>query len=333
MKKAIVTGASGFIGRVLQQKLKEAGYYVIGVDRKFDYSSENSDEFFAVNYASVGGGLPISVDGVDAIFHLGADSLLGPSVFKPLTYYRNNVENMRSMLFNLTEEKWKGAFIFASSAATYGDMRSPDPLPEAMAGHPINPYGSTKWVGEMMLKESCQAYGLKAYSMRFFNVAGSYKGIGQAADQPHILTKMSKASLSGDTFNINGNEYDTFDGTCVRDYIHVADVCDALIAAAEQLYNKPEREYDTFNVCSGKPVSNMQLAIKFGELYPLEYGISESRPGDPGFLIGDPYKLSLMWRQGPAYNLADIITSHFEYISSQMLAGQPWLRTYDGKLQ
>ena len=333
MKKAIVTGASGFIGRVLQQKLKEAGYYVIGVDRKFDYSSENSDEFFAENYATIAAGPMISVDDVDAIFHLGADSLLGPSVFKPLTYYRNNVDNMCNMLSNLAGAKWKGAFIFASSAATYGDMRSPDPLPEIMAGHPINPYGSTKWVGEMMLKESCEAYGLKAYSMRFFNVAGSYKGIGQRADQPHILTKMSKASLLGDIFNINGNEYDTFDGTCVRDYIHVADVCDALIAAAEQLYNKPEHEYDTFNVCSGKPVSNLQLASKFGELYPLEYGISNSRPGDPGFLIGDPYKLSLMWRQGPAYNLADIITSHFEYISSQMLAGQPWLRTYDGKLQ
>lgn len=331
MKKAIVTGASGFIGRVLQLKLQEAGYYVIGVDRNL--CSDNNDQFFRENYATIGAGLPISVDGVDAIFHLGADSLLGPSVFKPLTYYRNNVENMRSMLFNLTEENWKGAFIFASSAATYGDMRSPDPLPEVVAGSPINPYGSTKWVGEMMLKESCEAYGLKAYSMRFFNVAGAYRGIGQAANQPHILTKISKASLTGTTFYINGNEYDTFDGTCVRDYIHVADVCDALIAAAEQLYNKPEREYDTFNVCSGKPVSNLELTNKFAELYPLKYDVAEVRPGDPGFLIGDPYKLSLMWPEGLKYNLADIITSHFESISSQMLAGQPWLRTYDGKLK
>lgn len=330
MKKAIVTGASGFIGRVLQFKLQEAGYYVIGVDRT--RSSNSSDEFFVENYATIGDGHPISVDGVDAIFHLGADSLLGPSVFDPLKYYGNNVENMRIMLRNLVEQKWKGAFIFASSAATYGDLRSPDPLPEVVAGSPINPYGSTKWVDEIMLKESCEAYGLKAYSMRFFNVAGAYKGIGQAADQPHILTKMSKASLRSDTFYINGDEYDTFDGTCVRDYIHVADVCDALIAAAEQLYNKPEREYDTFNVCSGKPVSNLELANKFAEIYPLEYDIAEVRPGDPGFLIGDPYKLSLMWPEGPKYDLSDIITSHFESISSQ-LVGQPWLRTYDGKLQ
>jgi UDP-glucose 4-epimerase len=329
MKKAIVTGATGFIGRVLRLKLQEAGYSVIGVDRNL--CMDDNDQFYQGNYAAIGGDWP--EDNIDAIFHLGADSLLGPSVFDPLKYYRNNVENMRTMLRNLVQENWKGAFIFASSAATYGDLRSPDPLPEDMAGHPINPYGSTKWVGEMMLRESCEAYGLKAYSMRFFNVAGSYKGIGQAADQPHILTKMSKASLTDDTFYINGNQYDTFDGTCVRDYIHVADVCDALIAAAEQLYNKPEREYDTFNVCSGKPVSNLELTNKFAELYPLEYDIAEVRPGDPGFLIGDPYKLSLMWPEGLKYDLTDIITSHFESISSQMLAGQPWLRTYDGKLQ
>jgi UDP-glucose 4-epimerase len=331
MKKAIVTGASGFIGRVLQLKLKEAGYYVIGVDVKCDNYDWNTDEFFIDNYATIAS--DGDLDGVDAIFHLGANSLLGPSVSKPLYYYDNNVSSMCDMLSNLARENWKGAFIFASSAATYGDMRSPDPLPEVVAGSPINPYGSTKWVGEMMLKESCEAYGLKAYSMRFFNVAGAYKGIGQAANQPHILTKMSKASLTDDTFYINGNEYDTFDGTCVRDYIHVADVCDALVAAAEQLYNKPEREYDTFNVCSGKPVSNLQLALTFAKLYPLEYDIAEVRPGDPGFLIGDPYKLSLMWPEGPKYDLADIITSHFESISSQMLVGQPWLRTYDGKLQ
>jgi hypothetical protein len=77
----------------------------------------------------------------------------------------------------------------------------------------------------------------------------------------------------------------------------------------------------------------MQLALTFAKLFPLEYDIAEVRPGDPGFLIGDPYKLSLMWPEGLKYDLTDIITSHFESISSQMLAGQPWLRTYDGKLQ
>jgi UDP-glucose 4-epimerase len=311
MKKAIITGAAGFIGRVLQLKLKEAGYYVYAIDKRHDDVS--SDEYYQINYSLIANYEYINIHDIDVIFHLGANSLLGPSVTDPLTYYQNNVGNMSEMLNNLVKQKWKGVFIFASSAATYGDLNTSSLLDENMAGNAINPYGSTKVVGEMMLKETCEAYGFKAYSMRFFNVAGSYKNVGQDLNQPHILTKMSLSSLQNDTFYINGNTYNTYDGTCVRDYIHVSDVCDALMAAETSLYTMPEGHYDAFNVCTGNAVSNKQLAEKFIENYPLQYDFKEIRLGDPGYLIGNPSKLSSIWKTGPQYQIDDIIKTHYNY--------------------
>jgi UDP-glucose 4-epimerase len=319
--KALVTGANGFIGRVLCTILKERGWQVIGNDIKGPIEIPSWIDVDAGDEMLIG-----SYDhprlylgrNYDAIFHLGANSLLGPSVKEPLKYYRNNVGDMAIMLDNVVNSGFKGAFIFASSAATYGDQMTSRGLEEWEAGEAINPYGSTKVVGEMMLRESCAAYGLKAYAMRFFNVAGAYKNQGQDPDQPHILTKMTMASLKGEPFYINGKEYETLDGTCVRDYIHVADVCDALIAAATDLYNKVASTYDTFNVCRGYGLSNLEIAGMFKRKYPLDLAFKKSRPGDPAYLVGEPSKLSLMWRDGPMYDVLDIITSHYEYIKGKL---------------
>jgi UDP-glucose 4-epimerase len=320
--KALVTGANGFIGRVLCTILKERGWIVAANDIKGPAEIPSWLDVDAGDWFHIG-----SYDhprlylgqNYDAIFHLGANSLLGPSVKEPLKYYRNNVGDMATMLDNVVNSGFKGAFIFASSAATYGEpMDSSRGLEEWEAGEAINPYGSTKVVGEMMLRESCAAYGLKAYAMRFFNVAGAYKNKGQDPDQPHILTKMTMASINNETFYINGKSYDTEDGTCVRDYIHVADVCDALITAAETLYNKVDGTYDAFNVCRGSGYSNLEVANAFKFNYPLEIDYKDSRPGDPAYLIGDAYKLSWLWPKGPQYNMGEIITSHYEYIKCKI---------------
>lgn len=351
IKKAIITGSSGFIGRVLQLKLREAGYYVIGFDLD-DSHTQFCNEFYQCSYAQIGKEkYETLLQDVDAIFHLGANSLLGPSVNDPLTYYQNNVSEMATMLKNLVAEWWGGAFIFASSAATYGDVSVQMPLFEDLAGSTINPYGSTKLVGEMMLRESCHAYGLKAYAMRFFNVAGAYKGLGQAPNQPHILTRMSMGLEKEETFYINGDDYQTNDGTCVRDYIHVSDVCDALIAAAWDLSNKPTHTYDDFNVCSGVGVSNKELAEQFSELYPFRYDYKPSRPGDPAHLVGNPGKMNRELGVFAEKSLKDIILSHHGYIKQEnktitdravdatiasnfakiAFPAQAWRKTYEGE--
>lgn len=311
-KKALVTGAAGFIGSVLCKKLKETGWLVDVWDIKeinhnyynyiFNFKKEEEVRRHSI----------INSD-YDTIFHLGAHSLLGPSVNDPLKYYQNNVSNMADFLESLKNQNWKGAFIFASSAATYGNKGWSFPLIENMPGLPINPYGSTKLVGEMMLRESCHAYKMKAYSMRFFNVAGSYGDVGQSIDQPHILTKMTAASIMNETFYINGRNYNTYDGTCVRDYIHVVDVCNALIMAADKLYTEPPGTYEAFNVCSGVKTSNLELVDLFSTMYKIKFEYKDVRPGDPGYLIGNPDKLEKNLEFKRKYDLIDIINSHYEY--------------------
>jgi UDP-glucose 4-epimerase len=124
---------------------------------------------------------------------------------------------------------------------------------------------------------------------------------------------MSVASIENQTFYINGRNYNTYDGTCVRDYIHVVDVCNALILAANKLYNEPPGTYDAFNVCSGERTSNRQLVDLFSTIYKIKSEYKDVRPGDPGYLIGDPTKLETKLRFKRKYDLIDIIHSHYEY--------------------
>lgn len=304
-RKALVTGAAGFIGSVLCKRLKEEGWQIDACDLK---EVQHPYYDYIMHFIRFDG-----IDNYDAIFHLGAHSLLGPSVTDPLRYYQNNVCNMLDLLQELQENNWSGAFIFASSAATYGDTGLSIRLTEGMPGIPINPYGSTKLVGEMMLRESCHAYKMKAYSMRFFNVAGSYGDVGQAIDQPHILTKMTVASVEDEPFYINGRNYNTYDGTCVRDYIHVVDVCNALILAADKLYNEPPGIYEAFNVCSGCKTSNRELVDFFSTMYKIKFQYKDVRPGDPGYLIGNPDKLEKNLGFKRKFDLIDIINSHYDY--------------------
>lgn len=312
--KALVTGAGGFIGRVLCRKLAQAGWLVNAVDTKYHESWKNHvEEYWIGSYSD-----PEIMEhsDYDVIFHLGASSTLGPSVTDPLGYFENNVSKMIKMLqFTVPN---KTPVIFASSAATYGDPGRDVCLTEEMAGSPINPYGWSKLIGEHVLEQACLAHGMNGYAMRFFNVAGAYEGLGQDLDQPHILTKMSVARLKNEMFYINGNKYDTYDGTCVRDYIHVSDVCDALIAGAHQILIDPPTSFTEYNVCSGDKTSNLQLAGLFKDMFNLDFDFKDVRPGDPGYLYGDNtnIKKELGWE--PKFDVVDIIESHYDYVRKQM---------------
>jgi UDP-glucose 4-epimerase len=315
--KALVTGADGFIGRILCRMLRQQCWDIRTVDMKYKafdsartghWSGSYDDWELYVN------------DKYDVIFHLGASSLLGPSVRSPLSYFDNNVSRMNRMLSHIVREKACQNIIFASSAATYGDPGKDIALKEEHAGHPCNPYGWSKLMGEITLEQACLAYGLKGYSMRFFNVAGAYEDLGQDLDQPHILTKMSVARLENRTFYINGNTYDTYDGTCVRDYIHVADVCDALIAAAHNIVSQPGTSYTEYNVCSGTKTSNRELTEMFSGMFGLTHNVMEGRPGDPGYLYGDNSNTINELNWSPKMDTYDIIESHYDYVRKKMNA-------------
>lgn len=314
--RALVTGSSGYIGKILCRILADSGCAVIGVDTKND-PSPDCDYFFNMSYGDfnfLSGTLK-----VDVIFHLGADSLLGPSVKNPLRYYENNVSNLVKML----TYSGRTPIVFASSAAVYGDLGTNYPLDPSQAGSPINPYGNTKWAGEKVIEDACTAFGLKAYAMRFFNVAGSYQDLGQGLDQPHILTRACMASIMNETFFINGASYPTYDGSCVRDYIHVEDVCRTLIAAANALIIGHDWVDDGFfrayNVGSGLSgiKSNIELATDIDSKYGLHHLFRGKRDGDPAYLISNSKETHIKFGE-PKHTLDSIIESQYEFVKKEL---------------
>lgn len=298
-KTIAVTGHAGYIGRILVQRLLEQGYNVIAIDREYiskdKFSTVSTLTQYQGDFASDVQWLGM-LNYLDCrkelagIVHLAAESLLGPSVTDPMFYFMNNVSKSIQFLDYLMVVNVRVPFIFASSAAVYGDLGHNFPIHIHEAGQPINPYGRTKLQFEEVLAEVGKAYDFVSTSFRFFNVVGGYGKMGQPNDQPHILTSIIRAEREKKPFVLKGTNYNTYDGTPVRDYIHVFDVCEAIIT---RIRGNPEH-YPTasrYNLCTGAGLSNLQLVeaykATFNSDLVVEFG--DVRPGDPATLIGDPY--------------------------------------------
>ena len=275
----IITGHKGYIGSVLTKYLEGFGYRVYGIDLR----DVPRNDYIGIRRLITS--IPHQIDG---IVHLGAHSLLGPSVKDPLSYYDNNVYASAQMLKSLIDSKWNGKFIFASSAAVYGNCNGI--IREDDIKNPINPYGKTKLHFEHILQDAFKAYEFQSTSFRFFNVCGAdtKNNTGQSSDQPHIITSMCRAAAAGRNFTINGQAYETYDGTCVRDYIHVLDVCRAILS--ELLVGNYGAQ--AYNLSSGVGTSNLELFNAFKEITrtKIDFNIGPYRPGDPDYLVGSNKK-------------------------------------------
>ena len=177
----------------------------------------------------------------EAVMHFAAFAYVGESVEQPLLYYRNNVAGSHALLQTVVE-KGVRPIIFSSSCVTYG-IPSSVPISEDHPQHPINPYGHSKLFVEQMLVDAGKAHGLRSVSLRYFNAAGADPDgeIGEDHDpETHLIPLIIKAALSKKPVQIYGTDYDTPDGTCVRDYVHVSDIADAHVRALDYLQNGGE---------------------------------------------------------------------------------------------
>lgn len=286
MQWVLVTGSKGYIGSHICKQLYNEGYGVVGVDR--DNSSLDYNKYIAyqpcIDYDDFQLIDIIKKYRIETVIHTAATSLVGPSVKDPDTYYKNNVDSMRQFLTVCRNSGIK-RIVYSSSAATYGDGY--EIFSEDIVNDPISPYGRTKMIGEWMLEDYCNAYNMSAVALRYFNVCGAdAEGeFGQTTKPSHIISVAMTRALKGESITLNGDTFDTVDGTCERDYIHVTDVARANVCAM----NADVDNFIAVNIGSGLGYSNLDIIKAVNEYtdLTLDYDFGPARPGDPARLVCD----------------------------------------------
>jgi UDP-arabinose 4-epimerase len=313
MKHILVTGGAGYIGSHACKALAAAGYVPVSFDNLV-YGHE-----WAVHWGPLVRGDILDRAALDAailewqpvaVMHFAAFAYVGESVLNPGKYYRNNVAGSLTLL-EAMRDHGIDKFIFSSTCATYG---VPDvvPIPETLPQRPINPYGATKLMIEQMLRDFDVAHGLRSISLRYFNAAGADPEgeTGELHDpETHLIPLVLDAAAgTRPEIVVYGDDYDTPDGTCIRDYIHVTDLANAHVLALGALESGgPTTAYNLGNGrgFSVKEVIETARAVTGREI-PVRFG--ERRPGDPPRLVGDATRIQreLGWHPRHA-DLADMI--------------------------
>jgi UDP-glucose 4-epimerase len=320
-KDILITGGAGYIGShasyLLAMKKK---YNVIIIDKFLHNQSFNhkwatviKDDF--ANEAILK--KIFSKYKIDAVMHFAAFIEVGESVKDPKRFYENNVLKTIKFLNFILEHNVK-KFIFSSSCAVYGEPKK-IPIDESHPLNPFSPYGKNKLAVEFALQDYDLAYGLKSVSLRYFNAAGALadQQLGEQHDpETHIIPLMLEAAKKRKPFKIFGTDYDTKDGTCIRDYVHVLDIARAHVLALEFL-DKTNKS-DVFNLGSGKGFSVKEMieaaekicCTKSHNLSRIFVEKKDRRPGDPAILLADPTKAKKILGWKPKHSdLKTIITS------------------------
>ncbi|MBN4073454.1 UDP-glucose 4-epimerase GalE [Mariprofundus ferrooxydans] len=316
----LVCGGAGYIGSHMVKMLSDSGHHVVTFDN-LSTGHRNS-----VKWGTLVEGDLLNSDDLDVVFskhpfdaviHFAARSLVGESEQNPELYYRNNVVGTMNLL-DAMHRHGVDRIIFSSTAAVYGNPET-DTISENHPKNPINVYGKSKLMVESILNDYSNAYGISSVCLRYFNAAGADpEGMTGERHEPetHLIPNIIRSLLrSGDAeLKVFGNDYDTADGTCVRDYIHVNDLCSAHLLAAGYLAGH-EGAF-TFNLGNGTGFSVMQIlrAVEEVAKQAVEFEIQDRRKGDPAVLVADARlaQLELGWE--PQYSdISDIIRTAWNW--------------------
>lgn len=304
----LVVGGAGYIGSHMVKRLIEKGNDVVVVDnlstghRAAVGANVRFYEGDVRNHAFLKG--VFDRESIDTVVHFAAFSIVPESMEKPLKYFDNNTAGMVALLEEMRDHDVK-RIIFSSTAATYG-VPEKSPIEETDRQEPINPYGESKLMMEKIIKWADKAYGIKFVALRYFNVAGAYPdgSIGEDhGPETHLTPIILQVALGKrEQLQIFGDDYNTPDGTNVRDYVHVLDLVDAHILAID--YLKDGNESDVFNLGSSTGFSVKQMVeaarIATGEKIPAK--ITPRRPGDPDSLIAASAKARKVLNWNPQYD-------------------------------
>ena len=313
--KLLVTGGAGYIGSHIVRAAEAAGHSCVVVDNlSTGLVKRISCPIVELELAS-----PDSVSLLarlmrehkfDSVIHLAARKQVGESVQKPEEYFLENLGGLGNLLLAMREVGLK-SLVFSSSAATYG-MPDVDLVSEDYPGVPINPYGQTKLIGELMVKNA-EVWGLKGVNLRYFNVAGA--GASDLADTAalNLIPIAINAIKAGKAPVVFGTDYPTPDGSCIRDYVHVEDLALAHLAAVDYLVGEGQ-QFKTFNVGTGVGASVIEVldALKIASGNDFEVSISERRAGDPPRLVADVSRIEKALEFKTKHDLASIVQSAWD---------------------
>jgi UDP-glucose-4-epimerase GalE len=293
MLRILVTGGAGYVGAVSVEAFLAAGHDVVVLDDLSTGHRSAVPDAARLVVGDYGDGERITqllLDGsIDAILHCAARSLVGESLQEPARYFRDNVAGGIALL-EAAREAGVHRFVLSSTAAVYG-VPDRTPIPEDAPLRPVNPYGETKRSLEGALDWYGRAYGLRAVSLRYFNVAGATEAIGEDHDpETHLIPAILAAVEAGRPVTLFGDDYPTPDGTCVRDYIHVEDLADAHLRALEATAPGDPRVPDGLLVCNlgnGAGSSNLEVIAAAEAVVgaPIAYDVGPRRTGDPPVLV------------------------------------------------
>jgi UDP-glucose 4-epimerase len=318
--RVLVTGGAGYIGSHAVKQLIELGHEVVVVDnllRGHRGALHPQAEFHPLTLADTAALAAVfRRRAVDCVMHFAALIAVGESVRHPVDYYDNNTAGTLSLL-KATREAGVPRFVFSSTAAVYGEPEK-NPIVEELRKEPINPYGRSKWFVEQILADHAAAQREFGYvALRYFNVAGAAAdgSLGEDHDPETHLIPLVLFAADGrrEAITVFGADYPTPDGTCIRDYIHVEDLCAAHIAAMEALQPGDAHAYN-LGIGRGYSVREVLDAARqvTGRDIPTRYG--DRRPGDPAVLYADPSKArqELGW-QARYTHLADIVATAWNW--------------------
>jgi len=319
-KRILVTGGAGYIGSHAVLALIEQGFEPVILDNfstGHRYATQGCEVIEADlrDVASLNSALILKQ--FDGVMHFAAKSIVGDSMQDPLDYFENNVTgslNLIKAALNADIEH----FVFSSTAAVYGEPQF-TPITETHPTAPINPYGQSKRMIEIMLEEAFRAHDLRSLSFRYFNAAGAAPeaGIGENHEpETHLIPNVLRSCLqdsSGSRLKVFGNDYETRDGTCVRDYIHVRDLADAHIKGMTHLFDAPIADQINLGTEHGATVLEVIKACEEATERPIDYDVKEKREGDPATLIADNSKARDLLSWTPKASLFDCVSDAWRW--------------------
>jgi UDP-glucose 4-epimerase len=320
----LITGGAGYIGSHVVRLLAERGERVVVVD---DLSSGDLGRIPDVPFALLDLAAPDATErlvdtlrahDVGAVMHFAAKKQVGESVAEPTRYFDCNVGGLTNLL-SAMETAAVDQLVFSSSAAVYGEPAS-SAITEDAPCAPVNPYGQSKLIGEWMTQNAAAAWGLRVANLRYFNVAGA--GWSELADgnATNLVPLVIEAALAGRAPKVFGTDWDTTDGSCVRDYIHVLDLAEAHLAALDHVRRGGTETVFNLGTGSGSSVLEVIAAVSANAGRPLAIVDAGARPGDPAAVVADPglAARALDWRA--SRTLDDIVRSAWDAATMSRLA-------------